>query len=140
MFNEAKEIMQEGDMEEFEMFFDAVKWEFDDIEERHKYAVDHKKADVEELGKQLDGVTTSYKAAMNVKFDLEEKKKEEEAEMEVEIPEEDELEIKSTIDYMVQKKDKDQITYMLQTAYDTMQTATIEHEKEADNEAKTVKY
>ena len=101
MFNEAKEIMQEGDMEEFEMFFDAVKWEFDDIEERHKYAVDHKKADVEELGKQLDGVTTSYKAAMNVKFDLEEKKKEEEAEMEVEIPEEDELEIKSTIDYMV---------------------------------------
>jgi len=93
-------------MEEFEMFFDAVKFEFDDIEERHKYAVDHKKADVEELANQFDETKITYKAAMNVKFDLEEKKKEEEAEMEVEIPEEDNLMIKSTIEYLVQKKDK----------------------------------
>jgi hypothetical protein len=50
-----------------------------------------------------------YKAAMNVKFDLEEWKKEHEAEMDIEIPEKESLEIKTTMEYLVQKKDVKQI-------------------------------
>merc|ERR1712167_297061 len=80
--------------EEFEMFFDSVKWSFEDTEKRLKYAQDHKKKDEKILEKEFETITTEYKAAMNVKFELEEWKKEEDAEMEIEIPEEEALEIK----------------------------------------------
>merc|ERR1712232_293130 len=138
MYNEAKQIMVGGDMEEFDMFFDAVKGQFDDVTERYDYAVQHKKADVNQLKAEHETMQQAYKAAMNVKFDLEEKKKEEEAEMEVEVPEDQELEIKTTIDYLVKTKAKDEITTMLQTAYDKMTEATIKHEKQPDDEATTV--
>lgn len=83
---------------------------------------------------------SEYRAAMNVKYDLEEWKREEEAEMEIEIPEEEALEIKTTIEYLVKKKDKVEITNMLQGAYDVLSEATLEREKQPESEELTVKY
>lgn len=101
MYNEAKELMDGEDKEEFEMFFDAIKSQFIDLEKRYKYAVQHKKRDMKLIGLEFEKMMITYKAAMNVRFDLEEAQKEKEAEMEAEVPEKDELEIKTTVEYMV---------------------------------------
>jgi hypothetical protein len=97
MYSEAKDMLIQGDLEEFEMYFESVRLSFVDIEKRYKYAVQHKKKDEKALEVEFDKMKTTFKAAMECKFDLEEWKKEEDAEMLVEIPEEEKLEIKSTI-------------------------------------------
>jgi hypothetical protein len=127
-------------MEEFEMYFDSIKSQFTELEKRYKYAVKHKKKDAKTLGIAFDKIMIYYKAAMNVKFDLEEWKKEQEAEMDTEIPEKEELEIKTTMEYLVQKKDTKQIKITMQTSYDEMSKAEIKHEKEPENEELTEKY
>jgi hypothetical protein len=140
IYNEGKDIIQAEETQEFEMYFDAVKHQFEDVEARYGYAVEHMKDDATELATEFDGMMTTYKAAMNVKFDLEEWKREAEAEIEIELPEEDQLAIKTTIEYLVQKKDRDQIQFMLETAYDTMSLAQIQHDKEPENECLSVQY
>jgi len=54
--------------------------------------------------------------------------------MEAEVPEKEELEIKTTITYLVKKKDLNQLKYMMKHTYDTMAKAEIAYEKEPDNE------
>jgi hypothetical protein len=127
-------------MEEFEMYFESIKSQFVELEKKYKYAVKHKKKDAKYLGIQFEKTMIYYKAAMNVKFDLEEWKKEQEAEMEVEVPEKETLEIKTTMEYMVQKKDAVQIKATLVKTYDSYKKAEIEHEKEPESEEKTEKY
>jgi hypothetical protein len=140
IYLEAKALVQQEDMDEFEMYFESIKSQFVELEKRYKYAVKHKKKDAKMLGIQFDRIMIYYKAAMNVKFDLEEWKKENEAEMETEIPEKESLEIKTTMEYLVQKKDVKQIKTTLQTSYDTMSKAGTAHEKEPENEELTEKY
>jgi len=140
MYNEAKELMDGEDEEEFEMFFDAIKSQFLDLEKRYKYAVQHKKRDVKLIGMEFEKMMITYKAAMNVKFDLEETKKEKEAEMEAEVPEKEELEIKTTVEYMVKKKDTPQLKYLMKHAYDLMSKAEIAYENEPDNQKLSEKF
>jgi hypothetical protein len=41
IYNEGKEIIMSEDTQEFEMYFDAIKHQFEDVEQRYQYAVNH---------------------------------------------------------------------------------------------------
>jgi hypothetical protein len=72
MYNEAKEIIEGEDEDEWEMYFDSIKSQFIDMEKKYKYAVLHKKKDAKQLGVEFDKMMITYKASLTVKFDLEE--------------------------------------------------------------------
>lgn len=140
MYSEAKDMLVQGDVEEFGMYFESIRLAYTDLETRYKYAVQHKKRDEAALAAEFAKMLITYKAATECKFDLEEWKKEEDAEMTVDLPEAERIEIESTIKYLVQKRDKEGLTNTIRYSYDLMAKADTALKKQPDNEALTLEY
>jgi len=72
---------------------------------------------------------------MSVKFDIEQHVAEEDSELVVEVPEKTIIELKSRVQYLVEKKEKgtEDLKNLINTAYDKQARLGIKQKKEPEN-------
>jgi hypothetical protein len=125
LYHEAKQYYKAGEFEELEVYYEAIEEEFTAAEKAYAEAKSKKDRNPgiakyaepeKELAVLLEESTSTYNAAMNVRFDLEEDAQKEDSGMQVELAPEERKEVEDTVDYL--RKEKTELTKMLKYKYD----------------------